>query len=52
MIYNSVYAGEQERLESEAEISRINPIGGGADFVNLTPFPITHATIILFIKAR
>ena len=51
MIYNSVYAGEQERLESEAEISRINPIGG-ADFVNLTPFPITHATIILFIKAR
>jgi hypothetical protein len=29
MIYNSLYAGEQERLESEAEISRINPIGGG-----------------------
>ena len=28
MIYNSLYAGEQERLESEAEISRINPIGG------------------------
>ena len=29
MIYNSLYAGEQERLESEAEISRINPFGGG-----------------------
>ena len=28
MIYNSLYAGEQERLESEAEISRINQIGG------------------------
>ena len=29
MIYNSLYAGEQERLESEAEISRINSTGGG-----------------------